>query len=136
MDEWYKTRGGIGIVLGLVFFVAGFIWMWCFFQFELFSPSNRLSIWLGAVIAGLLFFTGFCVSFKVQLKKSVMFALIFLGYSLVFLSVPSGYEEVYYGGFAILIMAILVLYAKLKKSEKKNQKHMDSSKCGDDMYDS
>ena len=120
MDEWYKTRGAVGIILGLAFFIAGFVWLWYFFEYELFSPSDRFSIWLGAVIAGLLFFSGFCVSFKVQAKKSVMFTLMFLGYSLIFfVPVPSGYEEFYYGGFAVLLMAIVAFYAKYEESKKK-----------------
>lgn len=124
--EWLKPKSNIQIILGLIFIIAGFVWMGCFFSFRLFSPSDRFSIWRGVVITSLLFFSGFCIGFKIPIKQSLIVALIFLGYSFVFfIPVPSGYEEVYYGGLWVLIMIMLVLYAKLKESKKKNQKRFN-----------
>lgn len=129
MNEWYAPKSNIRIILSLVSFAAAFIFMTWFFKYAPFSPSNKLMGWLGAVTTCFLLFLGFYIGFSIGTKKAIAAFSVFLIWSLglIFLPVPEGYAEAVYGGWAILLMAIIALYAKYEESKKKKNKHNPQS---------
>jgi len=121
MDEWYAPKSNVRIALCLVLIIAGFAWILVFFKFVSFSPQDRLTGWLGAIIAGFFFFWAFCIGFSVKTKKILVGTLVCFSWSMGFLiiPVPEGYAETVYGSWAIVLIAIVAIYAKYKESRKK-----------------
>lgn len=121
MDEWRASKSNVRIALGLVLIIAGFVWLALFFEFMPISPSNILVGWLGAIITGFFFFSAICISFDDKAKKAIVVGLVCLLWSLGFLvlPVPEGYAETVYGGWAIIFMALVILYAKYESSQKR-----------------
>ena len=124
MDEWYAPKSNTRIILSLISFVAAFVFMAWFFKCVPFSPSNKFTMWLGAVATAFLFFLGFYVGFNIKKKKVIGGFSAFLIWSLglLFLPVPEGYTEAVYGSWAILFMAIIALHAKHQESKKRKSK--------------
>ena len=121
MDKWPSPKSNRRVALGLTLIVAGFIWIVYFFEFMPFSPSYRLTGWIGAIIASLLLFSGLCIGFNAKPKGAIAGFLVFIVWSLglVLLPVPGGYAEVVFGSWAILGMIIVITYAKYQESRKK-----------------
>jgi len=125
MDEWYKPKSNVRVILGLIFIITGFIWMIFFYNYmSITYPRTTPAIligWLGAIITSFLFFLGICVGFSVKTKKVVVATSILFVWSLGFLvlPVPEGYAEAVYGSWVLILMVAIGLYAKYEESKKK-----------------
>lgn len=118
---WQVRTSDKMLVLGTILLIAGFALI-AFFLNLLAPFSNRLTLWLCALLIMPFFGLGLFSILAVKLKEiATAFMIIFL-WSLVFLvPVPEGYEEIYYGGSLSLLGGIMVLYVKYKDSKKKAQ---------------
>jgi hypothetical protein len=121
VSKWPAPKSDARIALALIFFIVGFIWIICFFEFLPFSPSDRLIGWLGAITASLLFFTGLCVGFSIRPKEAIAAFLAWIVWSLglIYLPVPEGYGEAVFGGWFLVGFAVVALYEKYRKRAKK-----------------
>lgn len=121
MEEWYKPTSTLRVVLGIVFIIAAFVFMIYYFNFIPFSTSNMLTVWLGAIVTCFLFLLGFYVGLDISTKKVLVAALVLSIWSmgLLILPVPEGYGEAVYGCWAVLLMIIMILFAKYQEAKKK-----------------
>ena len=117
MDKWPTPKSNTRIALSLTFFVGGFIWIIYFFEFMPFSPLDRLTGWLGAITASLLFFLGLCIGFSAKPKSAIIGFLVFTAWSLglIILPVPEGYGEAIFGAWFLVLFGIVALYEKYRK---------------------
>jgi len=119
---WQVRSSNKMLILGVVFFIIGFAFLAFFPNFMSLSP-DRVAIWLYALLTAAPFGLGLFSIIIVKVKDAIIAMAFVFGYSLILLvPVPQGYEETYYGGVAILIMAILVIRVKLKESKDKAKK--------------
>lgn len=119
--NWRVRSSNMMLIAGLAFIVAGFVEM--NFFFSMFSPSARIVMWLWAVLIMITFGLGFFSIIDVKVGGALAALAALFCYSLVFLvPVPAGYEETYYGGVGVLIMAVLAIHVKLKQSKKEAKK--------------
>jgi len=80
-----------------------------------FSPSDRLTGWLWAVLIMLVFGLGFFSIIVVKIRVALATLLAVFIWSLILLvPVPQGYEEIYYGGSVAFLGIVLILYVKYK----------------------
>jgi hypothetical protein len=130
MNKWPAPKSNVRIVLGLTFFIGGFIWVVCFFKFIPFSPLDRLTGWLGAITAGLLFFLGICIGFSAKPKGAIAGFVIFVAWSLglILLPVPEGYGEAVLGGWFLVLCAMVALYEKFRKKSTYHKKGTEKMK--------
>lgn len=117
MDKWPGPKSNTRIALGLTFIIAGLVWAVYFFEFIHFSPLDRLTGWVGAITAGVFLFSGFCIGFGVKPKSAIAGFLVFVTWSLglALLPVAGGYSEAVFGGWFLVLFAIVALYERYKK---------------------
>jgi hypothetical protein len=138
MDDWRAPKSNARIILGLILIVAAFLWLTYFYNYLSstypHTSPDRLTGWFGAIIACSLFFSSFCIGFNVKTKKAVIGFLFFIvwSYGLVLLPIPEGYGEAVLGGWAILFMAFVTVYAKYEQWKKNKKGHdcTNSNVCG------
>ena len=119
LDKWHAPKSGTRIDFALAFFIGGLIWAVYFFEFRSFSPLDRLTGWVGAITASLFFFLGLCIGFSTKPKSAIAGFLVFAAWSLglILLPVPEGYGEAVFGGWFLVLFAMVALYEKyMKKS--------------------
>jgi hypothetical protein len=124
-EDWYKPTSTLRMALATVIIIAALVFMVSYFRFVPFAISDRLNVWVGAEIMGLLLFLAFYVGFDLETKQVVVGASIWLVWSigvLVF-PLPEGYGEAVLGGWAALLGVITVLYVRHRTARRKDQPH-------------
>ncbi|MCK4481805.1 hypothetical protein KAU55_01160 [Candidatus Bathyarchaeota archaeon] len=117
---WQVRSSNKMLILGIVFFIAGFVLMTIFFKLVPFSPSDRPIIWLWTVLAMLTFGLGLFSIIAVKTKDALATLLVLLVWSFVFLiPVPEGYEDYVWGGSLVFLCVTTMLYVKYKEFKKK-----------------
>jgi hypothetical protein len=116
-NAWPAPKSSIRIALGLTFIIAGFVWTVFFFTLLPFSGLDRLTGWFGAIIASVFFFLGICIGFSLKPKETTVGFLVLVAWSLglVLLPVPEGYGEAVFGGWFLVLCAMVALYEKHRK---------------------
>lgn len=121
---WKVRSSNVMLIVGMTLIVTSFILVVFFFKYISFNPADRLAMWLTIIFIVLVFELGFFSVLAVKIKEAVeVFVAIFIWSLVFFVPVPAGYEEVCYGGWGILLLTIIALYAKLKERKRNNQKN-------------
>jgi small neutral amino acid transporter SnatA (MarC family) len=112
------------LVLGIVFFIAGFALL-AFFPSFMSSSPNKVAGWLYALLTATPFGLGLFSIIKVKAKEAIIAMILVYGWSVILLiPVPNGYEEPIYGGFLVFLVAIMMLYNKSRGSKKKENQNL------------
>ncbi|MDH5494155.1 MAG: hypothetical protein OEY24_00410 [Candidatus Bathyarchaeota archaeon] len=118
--KWQVRSSNRMLILGIIFIIAGFGLMTFFFKFMPFSPSEKLTMWLSALLIMLVFGLGLFSIIVVKTKEVAATFMVLFVWSLVFLvPVPKGCEDFLWGGSLLLLCATVVCYVKYKESKKK-----------------
>jgi hypothetical protein len=96
-------------------------------MFPPFSGLDRLTGWFGAIIGGVFLFLGICIGFSVKLSEITAGFLVLVAWSLglALLPVPEGYSEAVFGGWFLVLCAIVALYEKYRKRGSHFKKGME-----------
>ncbi len=117
---WHIRASNKMLTLGVIFITAGFFLMPDFLILIPFSPSDKLTIWIRAVLIISIFELGLFSIVIVKMKEAIAALLALFFWSLIFLiPIPEGSEDYVWGGSMLLLMAALVAYAKRKESRNK-----------------
>lgn len=116
-NTWPATKSNTRLAFGLTLIIAGFVWTIYFFMFQPFSVLDRLTGWFGAMIGGVFLFFGICIGFSKKLKEIAAGFLVLVVWSLglALLPVPQGYGEAVFGGWFLVLFAVIALYGKYRK---------------------
>ncbi len=125
MDKQVAPKSKTRIVASAILILGFFIWDTFFFYYLLstypHTTPDKLTVWFGIVIAGLLIFVGIAVGAGINAKTIAVGAIVCAAWSLglVLLPVPEGYAETVYGGWTILLMLLVAFYFEYEKSRKR-----------------
>ncbi len=84
---------------------------------------DRFIIWLDVMFGALLLFFGVNIAAGVKLKEMVLGSLFLFVWSVGYLFIPlvNGYAEGLFGSWALLGSALLILFYRFRKKNKKSQ---------------
>lgn len=111
-----------------VVFIAGFFVWDAFFFFYLLSTypnstPDKITVWFGIIIAGLLIFLGIAVGAHADALTITVGSVVCVVWSLglLVIPVPEGYGEAVLGGYAILLMVTIAIFFEYKKHWKRTE---------------
>jgi len=127
MDRRATPKSKIRTVMSAIFILGFFVWDAFFFYHLLstypYTTPDKLIVWFGIIIAGLLIFIGITVGAGADAKTIAVGSIVCVVWSLglLVIPVPEGYGEAVLGSYAILLMVMVALFFEYKKFRKKNK---------------